>query len=171
MPSPLTPFLFEGVYARDLRGDFSKPFGATFPVPFAIDEIFWSTSARGVVRGLHFQLPSHPIGKIVWVSRGSVLDVAVDLRDHERFGEVTAFELDAAHGHAVFIPEGFAHGFQALEDDTIVNYAQRGDYDRDADAGIRWDSAGIDWPLPVGAMSDRDRSFGALADYADRFAL
>lgn len=163
------PGWFDGVFAVDSRGVFSKTFGDALPIDFRVDEIFWSTSKRGVVRGLHFQTPDAPIAKLVWVSSGSAYDVAVDLRDHAEFGTVHLFDLDASRGGGAYIPAGFAHGFQALEEGTIVNYAQQGVYVRDADAGIRWDSARVDWPLPIGEMSDRDRAFPTLLDYAPRF--
>ena len=168
-----TPILFETVYSEDARGNFSKPFSLPNAVgdEYAIREIFWSTSARGVIRGMHFQLPPESIGKLVWVSRGSIVDVAVDVRDHDGYGETTSWELDAKSGKTVWIPSGFAHGFQALEDDTIVNYAVDGDFDPVSDAGVRWDSVGFDWPLEPAAISARDQALPTLAEFVSPFSM
>jgi dTDP-4-dehydrorhamnose 3,5-epimerase len=166
-----TPILLETVYSEDVRGNFSKPFSLPNAIgdEYAIREIFWSTSARGVIRGMHFQLPPASIGKIVWVSRGSAVDVVVDLRIHAGHGNVSSFDLDAVSGKAVWVPSGFAHGFQALEDDTIVNYAVDGDFDPVADAGVRWDSVGFDWPIAPGPISARDQSLPTLSEFDSPF--
>lgn len=173
MTLPTVPLRFETGFSEDRRGVFGKPFTlhSSLGDSYSIREIFWTSSSAGVVRGMHFQVPPTPIGKLVWVSQGSILDVAVDLRDHDGFGSVETFPLDGRTGASVWIPAGFAHGFQALEDNTIVNYAVDGDFDPATDAGVRWDSIGFEWPLPVGAMSDRDRALPALADFSTPFRM
>jgi dTDP-4-dehydrorhamnose 3,5-epimerase len=173
MPLLATPILMETTYSEDARGNFSKPFSLPNLMgdDYAIREIFWSTSARGVIRGMHFQLPPKSIGKIVWVSRGSAVDVVVDVRNHDGYGDTTAFELDATSGKAVWVPSGFAHGFQALEDETIVNYAVDGDFDPVSDAGVRWDSLGVDWPLEPGSISARDQALPTLDEFVSPFEV
>jgi len=165
------PAIFETVLVADGRGAFGKPYALpnAWGIQLDVQEIFWSASARGVLRGMHFQLPPRPLNKVVWVSRGSIVDVVVDVRRGPTFGSVTEYRLDAATGASVWVPIGFAHGFQSLEDDTIVNYAVDAPYLPDLDTGVRWDTVDYDWPLPPGAMSPRDQGFVALADFDSPF--
>lgn len=122
-----------------------------------------SRSQRGVLRGLHYQLPPHAQGKLVRVVRGSAFDVAVDIRrGSPTFGRWVAATLDAESHRQLWIPPGFAHGFLALEDDTHFLYKTTAFYSRDCERAIRWnDSAiAIDWPLgaaaPVLAAKDAE---------------
>jgi dTDP-4-dehydrorhamnose 3,5-epimerase len=111
------------------------------------------TPRRGVLRGLHYQLPPHAQGKLVRVTRGRVFDVAVDIRrGSPSFGRWVGTELSAANRRQLWIPEGFAHGFVALEDDTEFLYKTTDVYARECERSIRWDdpAIGIDWPLPPG---------------------
>lgn len=122
--------------------------GLPAPRPFVQDN--HSCSARGVLRGLHYQLPPHPQGKLVRVVRGSAWDVAVDLRrGSPTFGRWFGAELSADNMRQLWIPEGFAHGFLALEDDTHFLYKTTDVYAKDCERAIRWDDPdiGIDWPL------------------------
>jgi dTDP-4-dehydrorhamnose 3,5-epimerase len=109
-----------------------------------------SRSQRGVLRGLHYQLPPHAQGKLVRVVRGSAFDVAVDIRSGSpTFGRWVGVTLDAENHRQLWIPPGFAHGFLALEDDTHFLYKTTAFYSRDCERAIRWnDSAiGIEWPV------------------------
>ena len=125
-----------------------------------------SFNARaGTLRGLHFQASPHGEAKLVRCTRGAIFDVAVDLRSGSAtrgrwYGQV----LDAADGCALFVPVGFAHGFQTLDDASEVLYAMSAPYVGEAAGGVRWDDPAfaIDWPPePAGGrtMSDRDRSW------------
>jgi dTDP-4-dehydrorhamnose 3,5-epimerase len=165
------PAILETVLVSDGRGTFGKPYALpnSWGIRLDVQEIFWSTSARGVIRGMHFQLPPHPLNKLVWVSKGSIVDVVVDVRRGPGFGTVTEYRLDAATGASVWVPAGFAHGFQALEDETIVNYAVDAPYLPELDAGVRWDTVDYEWPLPAAAMSARDQGFVGLHDFASPF--
>jgi dTDP-4-dehydrorhamnose 3,5-epimerase len=165
------PQVYLGGYAEDARGSFAKP----FPVPhgvgieFEVREIFSSVSARAVIRGMHFQFEPDQIAKIVWVTQGAIFDVVVDLRDGDDFGAVSSYHLDARSGQALYVPSGFAHGFQALDDLSVVNYAQDRVYSPTRDAGIRWDSIGVKWPLAPTEISARDRAHPRLDEFAYRF--
>lgn len=117
------------------------------------------TSKRGTVRGLHFQRPPHAEMKLVSCIRGEVWDVAVDLR----VGSTTYLEwhaeyLSAANGRALLIPEGFAHGFQALTDDVEMIYCHSEAYAPHAEAGLhpKDPMLSIEWPLDISEMSARD---------------
>lgn len=125
-----------------------------------------SRSARGVLRGLHYQWPT-PQGKLVSVLEGEVWDVAVDIRrGSPTFGRWTAAVLSAENKRQFWIPEGFAHGFVTLSEQALFTYLCTAPYDREADAGIRWDDAdlAIDWPVSEPALSPKDASSPFLAD-------
>lgn len=145
--------------------------GLPAPRPFVQDN--HSCSKRAVLRGLHYQLPPHAQGKLVRVVRGTAWDVAVDLRrDSPSFGRWVGAELSEANRRMLWIPEGFAHGFVALEDDTHFLYKTTDVYARDCERSIRWDDAtlGIAWPA-FGAsplLAPKDAAAPAFAD-ADTF--
>nr|WP_314444322.1 dTDP-4-dehydrorhamnose 3,5-epimerase [uncultured Sphingomonas sp.] len=133
-----------------------------------------SRSARGVLRGLHYQLEPVAQAKLVRVSRGSVFDVAVDIRrSSPSFGQWTAVTLSADSWNQLLVPAGFAHGFLALEDGSEVQYKVTAPYSADHDRGIRPDdpAIGIDWPLPRDQwlLSAKDQNAPLLAD-AEIFA-
>ncbi|WP_291378084.1 dTDP-4-dehydrorhamnose 3,5-epimerase [Demequina sp.] len=157
------PSLLPAFRAADARGVFSKPYSYDKDnAPFAIRELFWSSSAKGVVRGMHCQLPPAQAAKLIWVSHGTIADVAVDLRRGTTYGAVHEFILSAEEGSAVLIPVGFAHGFQALSEGAIVNYAQEHEYAPATDTGINWRTIDYTWPLEVSETSPRDESLPAL---------
>ncbi len=126
-----------------------------------------SHSRFGVLRGLHFQWPE-PQGKLVWVSDGRVFDVAVDIRtDSPHFGRWTAAVLSAENHHQLWLPEGFAHGFQVLSEQATFSYLCTRPYRPDYDSAIAWDdeTIGIDWPHAPEALSRKD----AAAPRLDQF--
>lgn len=157
----------------DSRGDFFEAWNdETFHAlagpqdPFVQDN--QSTSARGVVRGLHYQLPN-PQGKLVRVIAGKTFSVAVDIRrSSATFGVWVSSKLSAANRRQLWIPPGFAHGFVALKDQTEMIYKVTQFYTPGGDRAIRWDdpAIGIDWPLDLSkpVLSDKDRRAPLLAD-------
>lgn len=125
--------------------------GQSLPRRFVQDN--HSCSRAGVLRGLHYQLPPHAQGKLVRVVQGAAFDVAVDIRrGSPTFGQWEGVELSALNKRQLWIPEGFAHGFLALQDDTHFLYKTTDVYARDCERSIRWDdpAIGVDWPLPPG---------------------
>jgi dTDP-4-dehydrorhamnose 3,5-epimerase len=125
-----------------------------------------SRSAKGVLRGLHYQWPN-PQGKLVSVLEGEVFDVAVDVRrGSPHFGKWAGVMLSAENKRHFWVPEGFAHGFCVLSEFATFTYQCTALYDREADAGIRWDDAaiGIDWPLSHPLLSDKDAKAPLLKD-------
>ncbi len=125
-----------------------------------------SASAKGVLRGIHYQWPN-PQGKLVSVLEGEVYDVAVDIRrGSPHFGKWTAVILSAANKRQLWIPEGFAHGFAVLSERALFSYLCTAQYDRAADAGVRWDDPeiGIDWPVTSPLLSDKDAAAPMLKD-------
>lgn len=158
--------MVHAAFRPDARGGFAKPFAAaelaTLVPGFSVAEAFWSRSAAGVVRGLHFQIPPAAVAKLVFVPTGRIRDVIVDLRaDSPSYGRSVAVELDAAGG-AIFVPVGCAHGFEVLEGPAITCYLQGGAFDPTADAGVRWDSVGVEWASGDPLLSDRDRFLPAF---------
>jgi dTDP-4-dehydrorhamnose 3,5-epimerase len=159
---------------RDARGDFVKTYHAgifrELGIPFAPAEEFFSVSHKNVVRGMHFQTPPHAHAKLVYCAAGRVLDVVVDLRrESPAFGRYVSRELSAANREMFFIPEGFAHGFLSLEDDTMMVYQTSTVHAPASDAGILWNSFGFDWPVSAPLVSDRDQAFPALAGFDSPF--
>jgi dTDP-4-dehydrorhamnose 3,5-epimerase len=131
-----------------------------------------SVSRRGVVRGLHYQLPPHPQGKLVRVVSGAVFDVAVDVRrGSPTFGKWAGVELTAANRRQLWIPPGFAHGFVALEDDTQFLYKTTDFWHAPSERSIRWDDPelGIAWPSSAQAiLSSKDAAAPGIKE-ADLF--
>ena len=132
-----------------------------------------SRSKRGTVRGIHFQTTPGQ-GKLVRCARGAVWDVVVDLRaGSETYGEWEAFELDDVHGHQLWVPVGFGHGFCVLSDVADFVYKCTNYYDGATEAGISFEDpdVGIEWPLPREELifSERDRVAPRLADISPPF--
>jgi dTDP-4-dehydrorhamnose 3,5-epimerase len=135
-----------------------------------------SCSAKGVVRGLHFQI-RHPQGKLVRVLRGSIYDVVVDIRKGSpTFGKAIGFEISAQDFRMLWIPVGFAHGFLSLEDHTDVLYKTTDFYYPEYDAGIRWNdpNLGLVWPLAhygisSAIISDKDAKLPLLHEFESPF--
>jgi len=158
----------------DERGFFVETFRADawaaegVPAEFVQDN--HSRSRRGTVRGMHFQ--THPgQGKLVRAARGRVLDVVVDVRrGSPTFGEWEACELDDEHGHQLYIPLGFAHGFCVLSETADFVYKCTAYYDAATESGIRFDDPdlGIEWPADLELLSsERDQQAPRLAEVAD----
>lgn len=166
-------YLIDNFSVGDKRGGFTKCFEKEIyseaGIEFHLNETFASTSSKNVIRGLHFQLKC-PQAKLVCVVHGRVWDVIVDIRpESETFGKWIGVELSAENHKALYVPRGFAHGFAALEDDTIMLYQCDGAYDKETDTGIRFDDPelGIKWPIDekVAIHSERDMGLMSFADY------
>ena len=158
----------------DERGFFSEVWrddwvgGLGLDVRFVQDNHSCS-NVRGVLRGMHFQRPPAAQDKLVRVARGSIFDVALDIRAASpTFGRWAGLVLSAAEWNQLFIPKGFAHGFVTLEDDTEVLYKVSDAYSPDHDCAIRFDdpAVGIDWPVDPASVivSEKDRTAPLLAE-------
>jgi dTDP-4-dehydrorhamnose 3,5-epimerase len=129
---------------------------------------------RGTVRALHFQVPPHAQAKLVRVLRGSVYDVAVDLRaGSPTYGRWTAATLTAQGGEQIFVPRGFGHGYCTLEADTEVAYKVDDYYAPDCERGLIWNdpTLAIDWPVDASdaVLSEKDQKLPRFADFASPF--
>ena len=164
----------------DERGWFSETYKRSVLVDAGIDIDFVQDNESfsapvGTIRGLHYQIAPHPQDKLVRVIRGSILDVAVDIRrDSPTFGQHVAVTLSADQANQLLVPAGFAHGFCTLEPDVHVAYKVSGQYAPDCERAIRWDDPhlGIAWTgigdrRPV--LSDKDAAAPLLADQPDLF--
>ena len=126
------------------------------------------SKARGVLRGMHYQLPPAAQDKLVRVARGSIFDVAVDIRsDSATFGRWAGVTLSASEWNQLFIPKGFAHGFVTLEEDTQVLYKASAFYAPEFERAVRFDdpAIGIDWPIDTSSviLSEKDRAASLLS--------
>ena len=164
----------------DARGFFSETWqqerfaAAGVPGPFIQDNHVLSTQ-RGVVRGLHLQLPPSAQGKLVRVVRGAIWDVAVDVRHGSpSFGKWAAAELSAENWQQLWVPVGFLHGYCTLTEVTEVIYKVTGPYDRSAERGVIWNDPdlALPWPVPPGQalLSAKDLELPRLAECPAWFA-
>jgi dTDP-4-dehydrorhamnose 3,5-epimerase len=170
----LTPKIF-----RDERGFFSETYNRQVLAAAGIDRTFVQDNqslsrTKGVLRGLHFQIPPHPQGKLVRVTRGAIFDVAVDIRrGSPSFGRHVSAILSADNWSQLWVPEGFAHGYCTLEPDTEVIYKVTDFYAPECDRGLAWDDPdlGIAWPLSgtQAILSDKDRRHPGLRDLPAHF--
>lgn len=173
-------FLVRAPVHADARGTFVKTFVASEFARAGTDaaghsgspfvEQYVSTSHRGVLRGMHFQLPPADLGKLVTCLAGKILDVFTDLRKGSpTFQKTFSLELAAETGISVYLPRGVAHGFLTLSDEAVVLYNTTAEYAPSKDAGIRWDSLGFSWPVREPILSARDLGFPALSDFQSPF--
>ena len=177
----VTPTSLDGVVLiqprvfPDARGFFLETWNARdfadagLPDNFVQDS--HSRSTRGVLRGLHYQDGSAPLGKLVRCTVGSIFDVAIDLRaGSPTFGRWMGAELSADNKLQIYIPPGFAHGFQAISEIVEVQYKQTGYYMPSAEGTIAWNDPdiGVTWPVPDPILSGRDQQGTSFKDYARR---
>ena len=166
-------YVFESFFSYDKRGEnikyYDKEIFDRCGIKIELSETFVSISKKNVIRGIHFQ-ESHPQTKLVSVLQGKVYDVIVDLRtESTTFKQWIGVELSRENHKALYIPQGFGHGFAALEDETIMLYQLEGEYDKVSDMGIRFDDPdlGIDWPVASESIicSERDLRLMSLQEY------
>lgn len=161
---------------RDLRGSFVKTFHHEWFVEHEMDGLFleeyYSLSHRGVLRGLHFQLPPHDHSKLIYCIVGRVLDVGVDIRrGSPTYGKALNVELSAETANAVYLSAGVAHGFYVLSETATIVCKTSSVYSQAHDAGVRWDSIDFRWPDLAPTLSERDRALPALAAFDSPFVF
>ena len=176
----IQPSALEGVFfidpepASDERGLFARVFCAgTFAAHGLVDRFSQHSVSynhrKGTLRGLHYQKEPHAETKLVRCTAGAIFDVAVDLRPNSRtFGRHVSRELSAANRSMLYIPEGFAHGFLTLTDETEVFYEISPDFEAGAAAGLRWDDAdlAIPWPFPPALVSANDLALPSFQEFS-----
>lgn len=155
--------------AVDERGHFARTMCSTEFAQHALVDHFAQCSEsynrrRGTLRGMHFQNPPHAEVKLVRCAQGAIYDVIVDLRPASpTYLRWEGFELTVANGRSLYIPQGFAHGFITLLDETYITYQISHPYTPGSAGGLRYDdpAIGIVWPEPIAVISERDRSWPA----------
>jgi dTDP-4-dehydrorhamnose 3,5-epimerase len=158
-------FVVEPQLIEDARGFFARTwtpeeFEARGLNPRVAQCSISYNARRGTLRGMHYQVAPYAEAKVVRCTRGAIYDVAIDLREGSpTYLGWAAVELSERNRSMLYIPEGFAHGYQTLEDDTEIFYMVSESYRPEAARVLRWDDPafGIAWPLEVTAISDRDR--------------
>jgi dTDP-4-dehydrorhamnose 3,5-epimerase len=165
--------LLEPQVFGDDRGFFVETFSRDAWAELGVDTEFvqhnHSRSGKGILRGLHFQT-SPGQAKLLRCPRGSIFDVAVDLRrGSPTYGQWEGYVLDDEKHRQLFVPVGFAHGFCVLSDVADVTYLVSSVYDPETEAGIRWDDpdVGVEWPVENPQLSQRDIDAPTLAEVAD----
>lgn|SRR5690606_216308 len=139
-------------------------------IDFVIHEVLLSTSAKRVLRGLHFQSAPHSTAKLVACLSGEIFDAVVDLRPKSpTYLKIFTTRLSARENTMIFIPEGVAHGFYAYEDTSTILYMTSGVFSPKHDSGIHWNSAGIPWPDPDPIISERDQNLVRLEAFENPF--
>jgi dTDP-4-dehydrorhamnose 3,5-epimerase len=181
MPFTTTPYrldgllLIEGRSFPDERGFFMESsrddqLRALGLPPLVQDNL--SRSRKGVLRGLHFQTPPKPVGKLVRCVRGRIFDAAVDLRrGSATFGKWTSVELSDEGNRMFWVPAGFAHGFCVLSEEADVLYKVTDTWAPEVDAGIRWNdpALGIPWPVQIPVITAKDAALPLLAEAGPLF--
>ncbi|MCB9770356.1 MAG: dTDP-4-dehydrorhamnose 3,5-epimerase [Candidatus Omnitrophica bacterium] len=173
----LTPTEIEDVllvvtrYFRDDRGFFTETYSQKNWSAEGFDETFlqdnMSLSAKGTLRGMHYQIEPHGMGKLIRAITGSIFDVAVDLREGSpTFGKWVGRTLSAENGLAMWVPVGFAHGFLALEDQTLIYYKCTNTYAPDSERSVHYadPEIGIEWPMEPTGLSPKDEAAPLLRD-------
>ncbi len=175
------PLLIQPTKIGDHRGFFSETFRAdrfdeaAGPVRFVQDNQSLSAT-KGTIRGLHYQKEPRAQGKLVRVTRGAILDVAVDIRTGSAtYGQYVAVELSAENWQQLWIPPGFLHGFATLTNDCEVLYKVTDYYSREHDAGVRWNdpAIGVPWPFTEdeAVLSEKDKTAPLLSQIGTPFIL
>ncbi|MFZ5340649.1 MAG: dTDP-4-dehydrorhamnose 3,5-epimerase family protein [Candidatus Micrarchaeota archaeon] len=178
-------FLYEYFRSKDMRGDFSKPWisGWRFSglsnlsglkpelKTFSIGEIFFTNSKKNVIRGLHYILHPSTQRKIIVCLKGKITDVVVDLRKKSpTYSKYVSLELSEDNNHALYIGEGFAHGFLTLKDSLLLYLVDK-PYNAKLDRGIRWNDPkiGINWGIAKPILSERDETHPFLEEAENTF--
>jgi len=158
----------------DQRGSFKKVLSKenfdVLSLESNFAELYYSINKKDVIRGMHFQMPPMDYIKMVYVISGKIIDVCLDLRHNSKtYCNYFSIMLSGNDSKYLYIPKGIAHGFAALEDNSIVSYAQTTGYSKNHDFGIRYDSFDFDWLIENPIVSERDRSFPQLSDFNTMF--
>jgi len=159
---------------NDVRGTSIKPFHSEEFARLGFCNVFNEdllvVSGKGVLRGLHYQNPPYAQAKLVYCISGSILDVVLDIRaGSPTYGRYETFCLSGKMHNMLYIPEGFAHGYLALEDNSIVMYKMSNVYAPEFEGGIRWDSIGVDWGVENPIISERDKGFLPFSQFKSEF--
>jgi dTDP-4-dehydrorhamnose 3,5-epimerase len=152
----------------DNRGSFTKvvDLEVLIQLNFTLREIFYSTSFKDVIRGMHFQAQPFETEKIVLCTSGKILDVVLDIRKNSStLGKTLSTELSEENGFCVYVPKGVAHGFKTISKNADVLYLQSQDHSKEHDSSIHYDSFGFNWGVENPILSQRDLQAKRFSDY------
>ena len=172
-------YLIKPKVFQDERGFFLESYSEKVFAENEIDAKFVQDNhslsvKKGVLRGLHFQLPPNVQAKLVRVTRGKVLDVIVDIRKNSpTYGKWESFELSGDNFKMLYVPKGFAHAFLTLEDNTEFMYKVDNFYAPESDSGLIWNDSdlNIDWPIEDPTLSEKDAKLQKFKDFNSPFKL
>tara|TARA_B100001939_G_C16879122_1_gene590063 strand:+ start:331 stop:897 length:567 start_codon:yes stop_codon:yes gene_type:complete len=167
----ITPNVIE-----DDRGYFVKNFNYDFFISKDLKtnfvEDYFSQSKKGVIRGMHFQLPPYDHEKLVICISGEILDVVLDIRkDSSTYGKYETFNINSESFEMIFLSKGLAHGFYTKSDNALVYYKVTSTYEPHSDSGIKWNSFGMKWPSDTPLISSRDNSFEDFNNFVSPFVI
>jgi len=165
MPSEFNDlYVLEYSSFKDNRGEFVKTIHKEAFIEnklvWNFAESFYSVSHKNVFRGIHFQYPPNDHEKLVYVVKGAIIDIVLDLRfDSNTFGKFFTIELSDKNRKGIYIGNGFGHGFLSLEEDTVVEYHTSTIQSKECEGGVKWDSFGFEMPIENFIISQRDDTF------------
>ena len=155
-----------GIFVKTLHRGLFEDCG----INASFEEEYFSVSKKGVLRGMHFQLPPYEHSKLVYCISGKVEDAFVDLRKQSpTYKNAEKLVLDSHNAYILYLPEGIAHGFNTLTDRATMVYKTSSRYNPSSDSGILWSSCGVFWENRKPILSSRDRSFENLANFESPF--
>lgn len=157
-------FIIENFHSFDKRGEFIKTYHELFfkdnDLCTDFRESYFTISKRDVIRGMHFQLPPYNHEKLVYIAKGEIEDVVLDLRKSSKTYKKSINVILSDKNHrSIYIPKGLAHGFKTIKDDTITVYNVSTIYNKENDYGIKYDSFGFNWKISNPILSERDSNF------------
>ena len=151
----------------DSRGVFSEIYKSSLfsksPLNLSFNQDNLVHSKANVLRGLHYQNPPYPQGKLLTVIEGDIFDVCVDIRNNsDTYGTYFSINLSSEDNLAIYIPEGFAHGYCTVSDEAIISYKTTSEYNKSSESGIIWNDKSLDinWPIEKPILSDFDKNLG-----------
>ena len=161
---------------RDIRGSFVKTFSQSNFAKLGLEtnfvESFYTVSEARVLRGMHFQLPPADHAKLVYCISGEIMDVALDFRaDSSTYGKSAVVALSEGSKNSLYLPRGLAHGFYVLSAPAVVMYHITSEHAPTLDAGIAWNSFGLDWPDQSPVLSQRDAGFLRFDEFVSPFRM
>lgn len=167
-------FLLKPKIFNDERGTLVKPFHSSdfqdLGLHSGFKEELVVTSKKGVVRGLHFQLPPLSQVKLISCAKGKILDVLLDIRKGSpTYGQWDSFILDNENNYALYVPEGIAQGYAVYEENSIVIYRISKTFSQELDSGIKWDSVGIEWGIENPIVSQKDTNLIPFSRFDSMF--
>lgn len=148
---------------KDHRGSFLKVFNTSLfkeqGLSINFCESYYTVSKKNVIRGMHFQAPPFEHIKCVYLNKGVIKDVVLDIRrESPTYGKYLSIILTEEEPIVIYIPKGCAHGFCSLQDDSMITYFQTSDHNALGDSGIKWDSFGMNWEVNNPLISERDQT-------------